>query len=286
MEPRELWDRNAVLAEAFCRGDERVKEAQARLDEAQADRSRVLAAFAVTVGSAGAVAGLFGLNEREVRIARRTVGKADARAVADELLAAAPATPPQEPDLTNTASDTPPGAASAAYPAAAGTGPAGPPRDTSGTPQEPGWSAAVDAVLIGSWQTGVDLRELAAELGLDLTRLVARAQQLSAQGRFHGTPAPGGESYGGRHRRGHGEAPESEYTIPVQQTVAWNAQPPAYAVPSTWHVATGPVGEAVPDVTHFVPEWDATLAPWGNFGPPHEEPLPSQQPWAQYHLSS
>ncbi|MFD3519538.1 hypothetical protein [Streptomyces sp. NPDC058653] len=86
MEPRELWDRNSVLAEAFCASDEQVRRAQAVLDEAQAERSRTLAAFAVTVGNDGAVADLMGLNEREVRLARRTVGKTNARSVAEELL--------------------------------------------------------------------------------------------------------------------------------------------------------------------------------------------------------
>ncbi|MFI6085922.1 hypothetical protein ACIBBB_34125 [Streptomyces sp. NPDC051217] len=86
MEPRELWDRNSVLAEAFCASDEQVRQAQAVLDEAQAERSRTLAAFAVTVGNDGAVADLMGLNEREVRLARRTVGKTNARSVAEELL--------------------------------------------------------------------------------------------------------------------------------------------------------------------------------------------------------
>ncbi|WP_242572677.1 hypothetical protein [Streptomyces sp. NP-1717] len=86
MDPRELWDRNSVLAEAFCASDEQVRQAQAVLDEAQAERSRTLAAFAVTVGNDGAVADLMGLNEREVRLARRTVGKTDARRVAQELL--------------------------------------------------------------------------------------------------------------------------------------------------------------------------------------------------------
>jgi hypothetical protein len=87
VEPRELWERNTRLAEAFCGSDDRVRQAQAVLDEAQADRARTLAAFAVTVGSDTAVANLMGLPEREVRVARRTVGKDDARTVADRLLA-------------------------------------------------------------------------------------------------------------------------------------------------------------------------------------------------------
>jgi hypothetical protein len=90
MEPREYWDRNSVLAEAFCACDEKVREAQALLDERQIERSRTLAAFAVTVGDDGTVANLMGLGEREVRLARRTVGKTDAREVAEELLTRTP----------------------------------------------------------------------------------------------------------------------------------------------------------------------------------------------------
>ncbi len=289
MDPRELWDRNAVLAEAFCLGDERVREAQARLDEAQADRSRVLAAFAVTVGSTGAVAGLFGLNEREVRIARRTVGKDDARAVAEELLAAAvPTAPPREPEENPPAPDN-----SAEYshhnPTAAPRT-TGPTREAgTGTGSVPGpsdqnWSPAMDAVLIGSWQTGVDLRELAAEFGLDLTRLVTRAQQLSAQGRFYPGPT---ETHAGRHRRGPGDVHEGEYTIPAQQTAAWNAAPHAHPMATAWQTGAMPSAESVPDVTAALStEWDNALAPWGTLAPTHEDPAQAPQPWTQYHLSS
>lgn len=87
MEPRELWERHAVLAQAFCSSDDEVRRTQGLLDEAEARRSRTLAAFAVTVGSDAVVAELLGLEEREVRLARRTVGKEDARAVAKSLLA-------------------------------------------------------------------------------------------------------------------------------------------------------------------------------------------------------
>lgn len=90
MEPRELWERHAVLAQAFCSSDDEVRRTQGLLDEAEARRSRTLAAFAVTVGSDAVVAELLGLEEREVRLARRTVGKEDARAVAQSLLAQAP----------------------------------------------------------------------------------------------------------------------------------------------------------------------------------------------------
>ncbi|MFD5894242.1 MULTISPECIES: hypothetical protein [unclassified Streptomyces] len=108
MEPRELWDRNSVLAEAFCASDEQVRQAQAVLDEAQAERSRTLAAFAVTVGNDGAVADLMGLNEREVRLARRTVGKTDARNVAEELLERFPQASTQPIPQAQTATAAPP----------------------------------------------------------------------------------------------------------------------------------------------------------------------------------
>jgi hypothetical protein len=86
MEPRELWERHTVLARAFCQSDEEVRSAQTTLDDAQASRARSLAAFAVVVGNDKAVAEMLGLPEREVRIARRTVGREDARSLADDLL--------------------------------------------------------------------------------------------------------------------------------------------------------------------------------------------------------
>ncbi|MCK7627825.1 hypothetical protein MUU72_32845, partial [Streptomyces sp. RS10V-4] len=105
MEPRELWERHAVLAQAFCISDDEVRRTQGLLDEAEARRSRTLAAFAVTVGSDEVVADLLGLDAREVRLARRTVGKDDARAVAKNLLeesarerrAALRSQPPEQP---------------------------------------------------------------------------------------------------------------------------------------------------------------------------------------------
>ncbi|WP_070009424.1 hypothetical protein [Streptomyces abyssalis] len=86
MEPRELWERHTVLARAFCQSDEEVRSAQTTLDDAQTSRVRSLAAFAVIVGNDKAVAEMLGLPEREVRIARRTVGRDDARSLADDLL--------------------------------------------------------------------------------------------------------------------------------------------------------------------------------------------------------
>ncbi|WP_438484329.1 hypothetical protein [Streptomyces sp. S186] len=232
----------------------------------------------MTVGSTGAVAGLFGLNEREVRVARRTVGKDDARAVAEELLSSAPRMPPKEPEDPSPPSSDPSSDGSHL----AGSRQAAPPM--AGVTPEQNWSPAMDAVLIGSWQTGVDLRELAAEFGLDLSRLMARAQQLSAQGRFYPGPT---ETYAGRHRRGPGEGQESEYTIPAQQSATWNGVA-AQNMASGWHTgAMPPTTEPVTDVSSFTSDWDSALAPWGSIAPSHEDPAAAaHQPWAQYHLSS
>ena len=92
MEPRDYWDRNSVLAEAFCASDERVRHARSVLNEAQAERNRALAAFAVSIGRDATIADLMGLSEREVRLARRRVGRGRARSLAERLLAHA--TPP------------------------------------------------------------------------------------------------------------------------------------------------------------------------------------------------
>ncbi|BDM69053.1 hypothetical protein HEK616_25400 [Streptomyces nigrescens] len=220
MEPRELWERHAVLAQAFCSSDDEVRRTQGLLDEAEARRSRTLAAFAVTVGSDAVVADLLGLDEREVRLARRTVGKDDARAVAKSLLAEQPPAHEQSPAREQTTVREPAPAQPPAAPAAARPAPAQPAADrptadrpapagtTPGTPaapsgaspvtHDPVWAPALDAVLMTSWHTGVDLTALATELGLDVRLLVARAQQLSTETR----PAPATPpDRTGRHRR-------------------------------------------------------------------------------------
>ncbi|GAB7035177.1 hypothetical protein AB0G35_05695 [Streptomyces sp. NPDC021749] len=220
MEPRELWERHAVLAQAFCSSDDEVRRTQGLLDEAEARRSRTLAAFAVTVGSDAVVADLLGLDEREVRLARRTVGKDDARAVAKSLLAEAPpareTSPTREQTTVREPSPAQPAAAPTAprpapaqpapdrpttdRPAPAGTAPGTTAGQSGATPvtHDPAWAPALDAVLMTSWHTGVDLTALATELGLDVRLLVARAQQLSTETRPTPSPAP---DRTGRHRR-------------------------------------------------------------------------------------
>lgn len=250
MEPRQLWARHAVLAEAFCGTDERVRQTKSVLDEAQAERSQMLAAFAVTVGDDDAVAQMMGLTEREVRLARRTVGKDAARARAETLLAGVqgaweeletdpPVTTAPEVDRPHSAQAplqhgppqgwmTPVSGMPAPAPGpvlsrpqpygaqaplqqgwmtsapgmpASAPGPVPSPDPAS---QQPQWSPAMDAVLVGAWQSQVDLTVLAAELGLDLQLLAARAQQLSVEGRLR--PPGDADGQAGRHRRGGAQA--------------------------------------------------------------------------------
>ncbi|MER0478117.1 hypothetical protein ABR737_07135 [Streptomyces sp. Edi2] len=225
MEPRELWERHAVLAQAFCTSDDEVRRTQGLLDEAEARRSRTLAAFAVTVGSDAVVAELLGLDEREVRLARRTVGKEDARAVAQSLLAQTTreqppgqqtATPPATPSTTQ--STTPP-AAQPVGPAAAPAA-AAPHAPHAPQPHEPAWAPALDAVLMSSWHSGVDLTALATELGLDVRLLVARAQQLAAESRPVQSPP---SDRMGRHRRLAHLPPAPQHESAPS---AWRERPP------------------------------------------------------------
>ncbi len=229
-----------MLAEAFCASDDKVRRAQAVLDEAQADRTRMLAAFAVTVGSDGGVADLMGLNEREVRLARRTVGKDDARSVAKRLFKpgaqAAPdplpeTQPETEPEPRTEAQFVQPVQSvpeqeyvPAPEPEYAPASPAAEihlPHPRSETPL-PGpsagtytsyhvpaasaesvtWSPAMDSVLLWSWQSGLDLQTVALELGLDTRELLLRAQTLAAEGRLGSKPMSASDhGQAGRHRR-------------------------------------------------------------------------------------
>ncbi|MFF3085875.1 hypothetical protein ACFVRB_12575 [Streptomyces nojiriensis] len=240
MEPRELWERNALLAEAFCSRDDRVREAQAVMDEALASRTRALAALAVTVGSDATVADLMGLNEREVRVARRTVGKDDARTVADQLLnpPASPVSPPAETSLQPPPPVSPPAETSPQSPP-----PVSPPAETSPQPPPPvpdsgwapyteavrahmphprpeavasahtpvvesgtpaagvTWTTGMDSVLQWSWQSGLDLQTVAEELGLNPMDLLLRAQMLATEGRLQPKAPAYDVNQSGRHRR-------------------------------------------------------------------------------------
>ncbi|MFJ1646282.1 hypothetical protein [Streptomyces sp. NPDC088258] len=286
MEPRELWERHSVLAVAFCGSDDQVRDAQGVLDEAQAARTRMLAAFAVTVGSDGAVADLLGLTEREVRIARRTVGKDDARTVAECLLAVEPAG--RQPRSQPQGRSEPSGGATVAGPAAEAGESTGP--QAKGVPSHPGqagqspqapalpaaestWSAALDAVLVGSWHTGLDLTSLAAEFGLDLAQLIARAQKLTAEGRLN-QPASH-EDRAGRHRRldavqaeqgGYSPGAPSGQAVPgprPNDDISWQQAPP-HTPP--WD-----------NTTTAGTDWNGIVSQWSN--------APATQSWeysAQY----
>ncbi|MCY0963117.1 hypothetical protein [Streptomyces sp. H27-H5] len=204
MESRDLWERNTVLAEAFCASDDRMRHARSLLERARADRTRALAAFAVSIGSDGGVAKLMGLSEREVRQARRVVGKADARGVAEELLSRhATAAPPQEREA-EPKRDSPP-AVLVPLPAGDRAAPYPRPETTPSTGrisrEEAEWTPSMDAVLLWSWQSGLDLNKVAAELGVDYRALLLRVQQLGAEGRLPAKPVHGDTSQAGRHRR-------------------------------------------------------------------------------------
>ncbi|WP_406395667.1 hypothetical protein [Streptomyces sp. NBC_00887] len=204
-----MWKRHAVLADAFCGADDRVREAQSVFDGAQAERARTLAAFAVTVGSDAAVAELLGLNEREVRLARRTVGKSDARSLAGTLLSNPSAVAPDIDAATEAASGDgnpmPAPAVNVRLESAQASIPS--PRveqfaTRQATPAEPTelrgreWSHARDSLLVDGWNKGMDAAALAAQLGIGLTQLVSRAQSLYASG--HLAPVRRDR---GRHRR-------------------------------------------------------------------------------------
>ncbi|GHJ40110.1 hypothetical protein [Streptomyces sp. TS71-3] len=206
MRPREFWDRNTILAEAFCASDERVRQAQSLLNDAQAERARMLAAFAVTVGSDRTIAALMGLNEREVRTARRAVGRGDARTVAQTLLTPVQQ-PPQPPRPQQQAQQREPGPPEHAPATPADVHvphpreeqvPAPPPYDPYTVPHDPttsttgqaapepeipvAWSSSMDSVLLWSWKSGLDLQTVAKELGLDVRTLLLRVQVLADDG--------------------------------------------------------------------------------------------------------
>ncbi|MEU6014425.1 hypothetical protein ABZ826_10310 [Streptomyces sp. NPDC047515] len=187
-----------------------MRQAQALLDEAQAERSRTLAAFAVTVGDDGSIADLMGLNEREVRLARRTVGRTDARSLAEELLKPTPPAPPEPVDEPPVVPEIPlphprdemivppPDMA----PPAPAPAPA-PPVEVENTVY---WSPSMDSVLLWSWESGLDLQTVAAELGLEVRALLMRVQELANDGLLTLATPVAEVSRSGRHRRHHEEA--------------------------------------------------------------------------------
>ncbi|MEU3652905.1 hypothetical protein AB0E67_08635 [Streptomyces sp. NPDC032161] len=230
-----------------------MRRAQALLDEAQAERSRTLAAFAVTVGDDGSIADLMGLNEREVRLARRTVGRNDARSLAQELLSRKQRAPKEVPGETAPAPAPAPGPAAGPVPAPGpvpgsvpapapapeiplphprkemtvrttgsarmstppvivppvpATPPTVPPPPSSPPPAPPVeanstvvWSPSMDSVLLWSWESGLDVQTVAAELGLDVRSLLMRVQELANDGMLTlANPVPE-VNRSGRHRR-------------------------------------------------------------------------------------
>lgn len=209
------------------------------MDEALASRTRALAAFAVTVGSDAAVADLMGLNEREVRVARRTVGKKDARVVADELLDPPAESSPQPAPPANVPAGAPqqspagvpdpegesqrdPVRAQVPRPRPEPVPPVHPPVMESGlSGAAVTWTEGMDRMLERSWQSGLDLRTVGEELGLSAQDLLMRAQMLAAEGRLTPKAPVYDASEPGRHRRHDSmqnafvpDSPESLYHSP------------------------------------------------------------------------
>ncbi len=246
------------------------------LDEAQAERSRTLAAFAVTVGDDGSIADLMGLNEREVRLARRTVGRNDARSLAQKLLSRKQPAPKEAPGETAAApgpvpsAGPVPGAAPAPAPTSApapapapeiplprprkemtvrttgsarmstppvivppvpATPPTVPPPPSSPPPAPPfeanstvAWSPSMDSVLLWSWESGLDVQTVAAELGLDVRALLMRVQELANDGMLTlADPVPE-VNRSGRHRRQNFD--EQAYAALFAPTTAFPTHPP------------------------------------------------------------
>lgn len=257
MESRELWERHAVLADAFCCADDSVREAQSVFDGCQAERVRMLAAFAVSVGSDGAVAELLGLAEREVRLARRTVGKDVARSLAVALLTPPPTgapAPAAESHIRSADGDsrlTPVAKAATAAGERPVHAPAPVPAPrTEGASLKPPapaggqeWSPALDALLVEGWNGGIDAATLATRLGVGLPQLVSRAQRLFADGRL--SPV---RRDGGRHRRADGEHASATQTAPH------NARTPHTPSAETWPSSFGGAG---PSAQHDT--WNRTM---------------------------
>ncbi|MFD7924260.1 hypothetical protein ACFV3R_34280 [Streptomyces sp. NPDC059740] len=205
MELRDRLERHAALADMYCRADERVVEAHCRLEELQGDRLKVLAALAVTIGSDAGAAHYLGLHEREVRAARKAVGRVDAEEAASTALDAVmredpgdwqpppvPTVPPVPPAPSVPPAPPVPGGGhlggtfGAGVAGHGGTGQSATvtvptPERAGAAPAFHGWSHAMDDALLKGWHQGVDPQDLSAHLGCSLRDLVVRLQQLSVQ---------------------------------------------------------------------------------------------------------
>ncbi|EXU92452.1 hypothetical protein P354_21040, partial [Streptomyces noursei PD-1] len=114
---------------------------------------------------------------------------------------------------------------------------------------EPAWSPALDAVLVHSHHTGADLSALAAELGLDVTILAARAHQLAVG--TH-TSRPASSDRIGRHRRmADGPAAGSADTGQLARTEVPTAPPqPPYEPHASWGAPAHPAPWTAPQGTY------------------------------------
>jgi hypothetical protein len=184
MDPQQPWRQHKVLAEDFCVHDERVRLAKEVLREAQMHRNRSLAALAVTVGRDRSVADLLGLSEREVRSARRKVGKSSARIVAGNLLDASTASKEHRHAAERS-------------------------RDQ-------------DAGLGVDWNQG-DLHVLAAQLGTDAAGVVARLKELPTQGtlRANDVAAPKGRHRKRSERAGSHTVETAPHQHPTRRPMEW-----------------------------------------------------------------
>ncbi|MEU1124655.1 hypothetical protein ABZ371_14065 [Streptomyces sp. NPDC005899] len=213
------------------------------------------------MGSDAAVAELLGLNEREVRLARRTVGKTDARSLAGALLTRAPADAPDtggesevatgDGDSTPAAADSSPAvAARPASPRAPVPAPRleqSPPRRPTGVatagPRVEDWSRVRDSFLVDGWNKGVDAATLASQLGIGLTQLVTRAQQLYAEGRLVQVRRDGG-----RHRRSAEASASSRMVHDYERALG-----PSAGMNHAWQPPAVDSGTGQQEAAHYLP---------------------------------
>ncbi|MEO3764055.1 hypothetical protein [Streptomyces sp. B8F3] len=193
MDPRHSWEQNRAIAEEFCYYDEQVRIAETVLAQAQSARQHALAAFAVSLGRDRSAADLLGLAERDVRSARRSVGRKEARSVADELLASFHRRAMREGSGGGGRTD------ESDAPASAGPLPL----------------SALDEALAEGWRNGVDLHALATEAGVEVNTVVDRLKTLSTQGLLPDPDSPTVPR--GRHRRTDNSEHHSPGSVPTGQ---------------------------------------------------------------------